>query len=346
METLHRINSLKKTILIIVFLLLGSLTVTLYGQTNTKLPEQLITEYTGVLTSAGNRTKVNTQGKCTIKTKGYRTYAFYFSDGIPSISGIKFLKNDDTYTSTVIYRGKTLAITIDEEGDLVIGSTSAGAIAFSGSIENDEWDNDSNSDNTVVDTNNTGIHIGTGNTEIHVDGNQTSIGTEDTGIHTDNGNISIGTGNNGIRIENGNISLGTGNTGININSNDDTHNGSCIIDHTHNYGNLINCDSSEISTLPRNVVGIYKGKLKTYGTENRKGICTIVKTGCKTYRLDFSNGIPSIHDIQFGRKNDFDEYASVIIEGEYSSAIEVDMTFDDLEIDGEIMRVSFDGKRN
>ncbi|MFD2561827.1 hypothetical protein [Aquimarina rubra] len=344
METLHRIKSLKKTILIIAFLLLGSLTITLYAQTSAKLPEPLITEYTGVLSTAGARTKVNTKGKCTIRTKGYRTYAFYFSDGIPSISGIKFMKNDDTYTATAIYKGKTLAITVDEEGDLVIGSTSVGAIAFSGS-NTDEYDEDMDSESTNVISGN-GVHLSTGNTNIRVENDEASLNIENSEILSSNGNLSINTGNNGVEIANGSVTLGTGPVGISTSSHTNNPTGSCILNHDHNYGVLLHCNSTEIRSLPSKIVGIYRGKLISQGVENRKGICTIVKTGCKTYRLDFSNGIPSIHDIQFGRKNDFDEYTSVIIEGEYSSAIEVDMTFDDLEIDGEILRVSFDGKKN
>ncbi|WP_299220780.1 hypothetical protein [uncultured Aquimarina sp.] len=332
-----QIVKISRLLILTSILLLGFQIPSVSAQVSSKLSDYLITKYTGVLTSTGSRTKVNANGSCTIKTRGYRTYAFYFSDGISPITSVKFMKNGDTYTSTIIYKGKTLAVSLDEEGDLSIGATSIGALAFSGSIESNHSDDTDSSEDTTIETGNTGILINE---------DQTSIGTGNVGIQTSNGTISIGSGDNGIQIENGNISLGTGNTGISINSNDSTHNGSCIIDHNHNYGNLIDCGSGEISTLPKNVVGIYKGKLKTYDTETRKGICTIVKTGCKTYRLDFSNGVPSIRNIQFGRKNDFDEYASVIVEGEYSSAIEVDMTFDDLEIDGEILRVSFDGKRN
>jgi len=340
MEKTQNIKSLTKIIL--AFLLLGNHLTTLYAQSNTELPEELITEYVGVLAANGSSTRVNTEGICIIKTKGYRTYAFYFSDGVPSISGIKFIKNDDTYTSTVLYRGKTLAITVDEEGDLAIGSSGIGTVSFSGSIKNTRWEDDDPSDNSVTETTgSTTISLGTGNTSIHIDENQTNIGTENAGIHTSDGNIAIGTGNNGILIENGNISLGTGNTGISVNSGGVSTSGNNTVPY-----DLINCNSPEISNLPNETVGIYRGKLKTDHTENRKGICTIVKTACKTYRLDFSNGIPSIHDIQFGRKNDFDEYTSVIIEGEYSSAIEVDMTFNDLEIDGEVLHISFDGKKN
>ncbi|KAA1246824.1 oligoendopeptidase F family protein [Aquimarina sp. RZ0] len=63
------------------------------------------------------------------------------------------------------------------------------------------------------------------------------------------------------------------------------------------------------------------------------------------YRLDFSNGIPSIYGVQFASVNDFEEYISVVIHGEYSSAIEIDMSFNDLEIDGKVLGVSFEGKK-
>ncbi|AXT54744.1 hypothetical protein D1815_02885 [Aquimarina sp. AD1] len=315
--------SIKSSLLMLSLLVMQSFTIN--AQTSTKLPEQLITKYTGVLSANGRATMVNTEGTCTIKTKGYRTYAFYFSDGIPSISGIKFIKNDDTYTSTVIYNGKNLAITVDEEGDLIIGSTAANTIAFSGSIN--EGNNTYDDTNTITGNN---IHLNTAGSEIT----------------NNNGNLSLSTGNTGISIANGNVLLETGNVSINTSSNKKSGATSCILEHNHSYGVLLNCNSSEISNLPRKTIGIYKGKLETFGTETRKGICTIIETGCKTYRLDFSNDIPSIHDVQFGRKNDFDEYTSVIVEGEYSSAIEIDMTFNDLEIDGEILRVSFDGKRN
>lgn len=254
---------------------------------------------------------------------------------------IKFAKDDDAYTATVLRKGKTLAITLDEEGDLIIGSTAMGAVAFSGSIDNFNTYEDVSTGNNANN-----IHLGTGNAGIHINNGETIIGTEDAGIHASNGNIRIGTAENGIQIKNGNIRLGTGNADVVIDSESTNHTGSCIIDHTHSYGVFIDCNSSEISQLPNKIVGIYRGKLSSYGIETRKGICTVVATGCKTYRLDFSNGVPSVHDVQLGRKNDFDEYTSVVIEGEYSSAIEIDMSFDDLEIDGEILRISFDGKRN
>ncbi|MBQ4820632.1 hypothetical protein [Aquimarina sp. MMG016] len=345
MENTQIVRTFKGFIFALI-LLFGFQTNAISAQSNAKLPDFLITKYEGVLTGAGSRTRVNTNGTCTIKTKGYRTYAFYFSDDIPPISGIKFIKDDDTYTSTVIYKGKTLAITVDEEGDLSIGATGVGAIAFSGSIEDGRWNDDDASENTTVTTGGSGIHLGTGSTGIHMDGNQTSIGTEDAGIHMNNGNISIGTGDSGIQIENGNITLGTGNSGVSVNSGSSTHSEIFIIEQEHCIGGLIDCNSSEISHLPRRMVGIYRGKLETRGVDTRKGICTIVETGCKTYRLDFSNGVPSIHGVQFGRKNDFDEYTSVVIEGEYSSAIEVDLSFNDLEIDGKVLIVSFDGKKN
>ncbi|SEM10806.1 hypothetical protein SAMN04487910_4121 [Aquimarina amphilecti] len=326
MEKSYYGKSIKNTLPIVLFFLLINQSFTMSAQTKTKLPERLITEYTGILSTSGKRTKVNIQGTCIIKTKGYRTYAFYFSNGVPSISGIKFIKNDDTYTSTVIYNGKSLAITVDEEGDLVIGSTATNTIAFSGSSINE--DNDIYDDTDILTGNN--IHLNTGGSEIT----------------NSNGNLSLSTGNTGVSITNGNVSLETGNVSINTSSNGNSDVTSCILEHNHSYGMLLNCNSSEISNLPRKTIGIYKGKLEAFATQTRKGICTIIETGCKTYRLDFSNGIPSIHDIQFGRKNDFDEYTSVIVEGEYSSAIEIDMTFNDLEIDGEILRVSFDGKRN
>ncbi len=326
--------------LIVLTLVFGFQISSAIGQSSAKLPDFLITTYTGVLSSASSRTKINTNGTCTIKARGYRAYVLSFSDGIPPISQVKFMKTEDTYTATIIYKGKTLAVTVDEEGDLSIGATAAGAFAFSGSIEgaiSDERD----AINTTVETEDAGIHITNGTI---------SLGTGNTGIRVENGNVSLGTENNSIEVQDGNVSLGTNSTGVSVNTNTrnmNTHTSVCILNHNHSYGAIFGCNSSEISNLPEKIVGIYRGKLSTYdGIENRKGICTIIETGCKTYRLDFSDGIPSIHDIQFGRKNNFDEYTSVIIEGEYSSAIEVDMSFDDLEIDGEMTRVSFDGKRN
>ena len=339
---------------LIAAILFGFLIQTTWAQSSAQLPDYLITTYTGVLTSTNIRTKVNTNGSCTIKTRGYKTYVLQFSDGISSISGVKFMKNDDTYTATIIYKGKTLAVTVDEEGDLSIGSTSIGVLAFSGSTDSDRYGHDETAENTTISTRNTGIDINS---------NQTTIGTGDAGIYTNNGNISIGTGDNGISRRNGQTTVGNRNSSISTrparstkptrptrSRNTGNHRGGpnvCILHHNHNYGALIHCNSSEISELPTNAVGIYRGRLKTYdGVETRKGICTIVKTGCKVYRLDFSNGIPSIHDIQFGNASRFKEYVSVIVEGEYSSAIEVDMRFDDLEIDGEILNISFDGDKN
>jgi len=283
-------TKIHKVFLLTLFILFGFQSIS--AQSSSKLPDYLITKYTGVLTSASSRTKVNTNGNCTIKARGYKTYALYFSDGISTIPGVKFMKNDDTYTSTIIYKGKTLAVTVDEEGDLSIGATAIGVLAFSGSIEDgDAYENNDTTENTTISAGNTGIDI---------NNDQTSIGTEDAGIHISNGTISVGTGDSGIQIENGNISLGTGNTGISIEStNAGNHTSICILSHNHNYGTLINCNSNEISRLPKKAVGIYRGRIETYdGFETRKGICTIVETGCKVYRLDFSDGVPSIHDIQ------------------------------------------------
>lgn len=329
MEILHRIKLLKRTILIVVFFLLTALTITLNAQTSIQLPKYLVTEYTGVLAEAGSSTRVDTDAKCIIKKRGFRTYHLNFGNGVSSLSNIKFIKNDDTYTSTIIHQGKTLSITLDEDGDLFIGSTAKGVFSFSGSIS-DEYERDADAENINVTNNGSTISLGTGNTNILIENGETNLSSGNSEIHIDHESTSLDTGN---------ISISTSSASNNLIA-------SCFLHNDYVYEGLIHCNSTEISTLPSKVVGIYRGKLKTYEIETKKGICTIVKTGCKTYRLDFSNGIPSIHNIQFGRKNDFDEYTSVIIEGVYSSAIEIDMSFDDLEIDGKILRVSFDGKKN
>lgn len=43
-----------------------------------EIPEYLVATYTVVLSAAGKRTRVNTEGTCTIKMKGYRILCFLF----------------------------------------------------------------------------------------------------------------------------------------------------------------------------------------------------------------------------------------------------------------------------
>ncbi len=206
--------------------------------------------------------------------------------------------------------------------------------------------------NQTINTNQNGTTINTPNSRVSTRGNNTSIHTDNVKIHTNNprkrrsnGNVSISTNGNGVNI-NGSVNIG----------NNDPHTDvvvcsgwtNCTIpncSHANAPSHYYDCGSHEIAQLPLNALGFYRGKLNGYNVDTRKGICKIVETGCKTYRLEFSNNLPPIHGVQFGRINNFDEYTSLVIEGQYSSAIEIDMSFNDLSIDGEIMTIEFDGDK-
>lgn len=376
-------------------------------QVNSQLPSFLVGTYNGNLM---NNNTIITDGSCTIKHNRNSSYTFSFSNGVSPIKNIKFSKDDDTYTSSFIYKGKTFAATVDEDGDLAINAASGYStiLSFSGEINLRSNNNTrviSNNTNQTINTNNDSVFIRNGNqtistnkrdndvklrngnqtietdrnavfikngnqtintnhhdndVELH-NGNQTIKTTEHDDVFIKNGNQTISTNSNGTRINNGNVSISTNGNGVNINGSISIgqHEPSadvvvcsgwtnCRIANCHHDNapvHYYDCGAYEIARLPQNAIGFYKGKLNGYRTDTRKGICKIVETGCKTYRLDFSNNLPSIHGVQFGRRNNFDEYTSVVIEGQYSAAIEIDMSFSDLSIDGEIMAIDFNGDK-
>lgn len=196
--------------------------------------------------------------------------------------------------------------------------------------------------NKVITTNSDETTIRTTNTKIKSTNNPKKVSTRSQG----NNGINLKTGNNSIRVD-GNIHISNGNTKVEcIDCNESKP---CVLKNCTNYEDydqyFYNCGSDEIAELPKNAIGLYRGDLAGFNVDTNKGICKIVRTGCKTYRLDFSDGIPSVYGVQFTRKNDFNEYTSVIIEGRYSSDIEIDMSFDDLKIEGDLLRMEFDGEK-
>ncbi|WP_299890095.1 hypothetical protein [uncultured Lacinutrix sp.] len=352
--------TLNQTKLIITtVILLSALTTKAFNislvQVNSQLPSFLIGTYNGSLMT--NNTMKN-NGSCTIKRSRNSSYIFTFSNGIQSIRNIKFSKDDDTYTSSFIYKGKTFAVIVDEDGDLVINSTSgySNILSFSGAIDISH----NSQNNTSIISSNGEQSIATDSNSVFVqNGNQTIRNNNTVELHNETQGIRAT--NDSVNINNGNVNISTNSTGVSINGsiNIGHHQPNVQVEicygwtncsisncsHENTSQHYYECGSHEISQLPKHAIGFYKGKLNGYRTDTKKGICKIVETGCKTYRLDFSNNLPSIHGVQFGRINNFEEYTSVVIEGQYSAAIEIDMTFKDLSIDGEIMAIDFDGDK-
>ncbi len=334
-----------------------------------RLPKKLIGTYEGTLTKLSGRTIINPEGTCIIKKTSTNSYSLKFSNGIGAIKNVKFKQDDDVFTASTFYKGKKLAISLDLDGSLSVGSLSGTkTLAFEGDLieSNNNNDGNINTHNQSIRTNDNGTIIRNGNQTINTSSSNTRIKNGHQNINTTknntrikngnqsintkkNGSVSIRTGGLGIDTSNGNVSIRTGNGSIEVNNNENDYedNSSVQINGNHRYrGNAFyECNSNEISNLPEQVVGIYMGELKAPGVYTKKGICKIVKTGCKIYRMDFSNGIPSIYGVQFGRQNNFKEFTSVIMDGDYATDIEIDMRFDDLTIEKGMFNIAFDGEK-
>jgi len=292
-----------------------------------ELPKKLIGTYEGTLTKLGGGTMVNPEATCTIKTAGNNKYNLHFSDGVKSINNVKFNQADDVFTATSLYNGKKLAISLDLEGSISIGSTSVfGTIAFTGDLIG--YNNKSGRDKEVHTTKRETTVIKSDNQSIHTNRSGTNIKNGNQSINTQGGNVSLSTGNMGINTSNKSTNIRTGRRGGSGRANA-----------------FYECNSDEVAELPEEVIGIYTGRLNAPGVDTARGICKIVKTGCKTYRLDFSNRVPSIYGVQFGKMDKFEDFESVIIEGEYATDIEVDMRFDDLTIKKGVLNITFKGDK-
>ncbi len=314
-----------------------------------QLPQNLIGTYEGTLTKLSGKTIVNPEGTCTIKKGSRNTYNLHFSNGLTSIRNVRFTQDDEIYTATALYSGKKLGITIDsDDNSLSIGSISGSKVlAFEGDlISSGTYSNvNLNTQHQSISTKGDNTKIRNGNQTITTKGNSTNIKNGNQRVKTRrNGSISIKTGDLGIDASNGNVSIVTGNGSIHVNDGE-THIDNNESLHVYSGNAFYECESNQIADLPEQVVGIYMGTLEAPGVHTKKGICKIVQTGCKTYRLDFSNGIPSIHGVQFGRMNNFKEFTSVVIEREYATEIEIDMRFDDLNIERGLVNVVFDGEK-
>ncbi|WP_075344363.1 hypothetical protein [Tenacibaculum agarivorans] len=324
--------------------------------THNQLPKKLIGTYEGTLTKLTGRRVINPEGTCTLRKTGSNSYSLSFSNGVGTIRNVKFNQDDDVFTATTVFKGKKLGISLDLDGSLSVGNTTASSfIAFEGDLITTNYgsfeDNDDTSSNQNIFTNGSSTQIQNGNQSINTRGNSTQIKNGNQSINTQkNDHVNIRTGGLGIDASNGNVSIRTGNGSINIESGTEeeySEHTSTTINNGRRYrGNAFyECASNEVSTLPDQVIGIYTGELKAPGVYTKKGICKIVRTGCKVYRLDFSNGVPSIYGVQFGKMNNFKEFTSVVIDGEYASDIEIDMRFDDLTIEKGFCPISFDGEK-
>jgi len=294
-------------------------------QKGSQLPHYLIGDYMGSITT---RNVLNKETTCTIQKNRNSSYTLRFKHGASPITNVYFSKNDEVYTSTFLYNRKSMAISVDEDGDLTIGSTnnlSSSFLAFNGQIAITDNGNYSFSHYTTLDT---------GNNSISVNGDSVTLKNGNQSIHTNGNEMVINTPKATLKTRPSNTSINSRNITISSNKN-----GATIA------GNYYDCYSNDITRLPLNAIGIYRGDLSSYNVDTGKGICKIIETGCKTYRLDFSNGIPSIHGVQFSKINNFKEYTSVVVNGEYSSAIEIDLSYKDLTINDESIAVEFDGEK-
>lgn len=66
-----------------------------------EVPSTLVTTYTGALsyTKSDGTFKANEEGKATL-TKSGSTYTITFSDGVPSVSGLRFSSANGAYATT------------------------------------------------------------------------------------------------------------------------------------------------------------------------------------------------------------------------------------------------------
>lgn len=96
------------------------------------LPTESIATYTGTLTYTSNTGNVitNLDGEAKLSKSG-NTYKITFSDGVPSLTNISFVKDSNDWVS--VSTGSSVSgITVDDE-DLILGVTKDGNNwAFSG----------------------------------------------------------------------------------------------------------------------------------------------------------------------------------------------------------------------
>ena len=213
-------------------------------QNNALIPNFLLGTYTGSLMASNVMTA---DGACTVKYNNNAKYTLLFSNGVSSINNIRFTRDDDTYTSSFIYKGKTFAVTLDEDSDLAVAATSgySSLLSFSGkkTINKNNKVRIDNNGNQRVRTGNRGTTVRNGNQHINTNskshdnnvsvkngnqtinsgarstsiknGNQTIHTNQDGDVHIQNGNLKVRTKRK--RRNNGNISISTNGNGVNIN---------------------------------------------------------------------------------------------------------------------------------
>ena len=104
-----------KSVALFIFLgtLLSSCSIASMDDSEDEIPSSIETTYRGILTysSAAGDNKENNNGTATISKSG-STYTISFSDGVPSISDLKFKDNNGSY-ATVGSSGSLAGINID-----------------------------------------------------------------------------------------------------------------------------------------------------------------------------------------------------------------------------------------
>ncbi|WP_346883417.1 hypothetical protein [uncultured Algibacter sp.] len=89
-----------------------------------------IRAYQGALTL--NATEViNQDGTATITESGCKTYTISFSDGVPSITGVRFITTNNGESFTYVNANATTTVTINEDGRLSVAKSDSPIITFS-----------------------------------------------------------------------------------------------------------------------------------------------------------------------------------------------------------------------
>lgn len=94
-----------------------------------ELASSALGDYTGVLGTGA----LNIAGTATITETSCKTYTVSFSDGVPSITGVRFIATSDNTVFTYVTSNATTTININGSGRLTVAKTDAPVIAFSGS---------------------------------------------------------------------------------------------------------------------------------------------------------------------------------------------------------------------
>ncbi len=100
-----------------------------------ELPSEVIGVFTGNLSYTGSNGTIvsNEDGTATVTKTGDKTYSIAFSDGVASITNLKFKKSSDNAYASVGENGSISGMTLSAS-DLNVGVTANGSIwGFAGS---------------------------------------------------------------------------------------------------------------------------------------------------------------------------------------------------------------------